>query len=266
MSLVQIRISAKRYDEPPNTVLEDIDLDIEAGTFVALVGPSGAGKTTLLNLIAGLDCSFEGELYVRGENCAQKKGLELPMAYVFQTPRLMPWLRVLDNVTLVMSENAAQARVDALALLQQVGLSGFENAYPGQLSGGMQRRVGLARALAARPQLLLMDEPFVSLDNPTAWRLRSELLAWRVNAQATIVYVTHDLREALALADRIVLLSRRPGRVVLDERVCGRQRHDPDDPVVSDLHRCLLARHPDLLSGLTGVQSPLNANAQPTQS
>jgi NitT/TauT family transport system ATP-binding protein len=253
MSLVQIRVGAKRYHEPPITVLDGVELAIDEGSVVAVVGPSGAGKTTLLNLIAGLDCDYEGELRVGGRVCTDHEHHELSMGYVFQTPRLMPWLSLLDNVMLVMPRNAEQTRAEAVALLQQVGLSDFEHAYPAQLSGGMQRRAGLARALAARPRLLLMDEPFISLDNPTAWRLRSELLAWRSESQATIVYVTHDLREALAMADRVVLLSSRPGRIVLDESVRGRVRHDPDDPVVSEMHRLLVARYPDLLSGLTGV-------------
>ncbi len=255
MSLVEIRIDRKRYAQPPNTVLEAIELDIEEGSFVALVGPSGAGKTTLLNMIAGLDRDFEGELEVAGQKCADKQMPELPVGYVFQTPRLMPWLSLLDNVTLVMPQKRDEARGDALGLLEELGLSGFEDAYPAQLSGGMQRRAGLARALAAQPRLLLMDEPFVSLDNPTAWRIRAELLAWRARSRTTIVYVTHDLREALAMADRLLLLSGGPGRIVLNEPVQGRVRHDPDDPAVCEMHRRLVARHPDLLSGI-GEEHP----------
>lgn len=162
----------------------------------------------------------------------------------------MPWLTVLDNVLLVTDASpAAQRR--ARELLAAMGLADVLDAYPGRLSGGMQRRVALARAFVIEPKLLLMDEPFVSLDVPTANRLRAMLVEQWQRSGATVLFVTHDLREALALADRICFLSAAPGRVVLELPLTLARPRAPDDAAVQALHAELLARHPELLAGLT---------------
>jgi ABC-type nitrate/sulfonate/bicarbonate transport system ATPase subunit len=188
--------------------IEGLSLDIRNREFVCLLGPSGCGKTTLLNMIAGLDCDFEGRIFLNS-NRPQR------LSYMFQTPRLLPWRTVLENVLLASGE-ALECVEMAQILLAEVGLGGFEHAYPGQISIGMQRRAALARAFAVRPTILLMDEPFVSLDEANVEKLRALLTKlWR-DHPATVLFVTHDLREALRLGDRLILFSSAPARVIRD--------------------------------------------------
>ena len=220
---LHVRVRQKRFpavaEAPPKLVIENLTLEAPRNGFVALFGPSGCGKTTLLNLVAGLDPEFEGEV-----------GLPEParIGYVFQEPRLLPWLTVEDNLKLVLPEGAAsEAKVDAW--LAEMGLADVRAVYPTRLSLGMARRVALARAFIIQPTVLLMDEPFVSLDEPTADRLRRLLLETLRAHPATVLFVTHNLREAITLADRIVLLSPTPTRVVRELEVplaLGR-RFDP---------------------------------------
>jgi len=240
MSGLHVQIRAKRYASPPALVLEDVDFEVEPAQFVAVVGPSGAGKSTLLSIVAGLDDDWDGSV--------ERATGDDRLAFVFQTPRLMPWLSVRDNVGLVLGEDPQRlASVDPL--LEEMGLAGYENAYPAQLSGGMQRRVALARAFAVEPTLLLMDEPFVSLDEPLAWRLRGMLLEHWQRLRPTVLYVTHDLREALALADRVLFFTTRPARVLLDHHVDLPRPRDPADRALTDYQHHLMSTHPDLLSG-----------------
>ena len=245
---IRIAIERKAFESPPAVALMGLALAVEPGEFLAIVGPSGAGKSTLLNIVAGLDGHYEGEVV----HTAARNGTRDPrVAYVFQTPRLMPWLTALDNVRLVLPQEAGSVEA-AREILVEVGLQGFEDAYPGQLSGGMQRRVALARAFSVKPALLLMDEPFASLDEPLAWRLRGGLHAlWRRH-RPTVLFVTHDLTEALSLADRVLFLSPRPGRVVWEQPVELPRPRGRDDPGVERLRADLLARHPELLAGRTG--------------
>lgn len=225
-----------------HVALRDFRLSIGRGEFVCLVGPSGCGKSTLLNLAGGLDHDFAGQVLVDG--AAPGPGL----GFMFQAPRLMPWLSVLDNVLLVLGKTPAEhARAEELLLAMELG--DVLAAYPGHLSGGMQRRVALARAFAVEPQVLLMDEPFVSLDAPTANRLRDMLVALRRRCGSTVLFVTHDLREALTLADRVCFLSPAPGRIVYELPIAAATPRPPE--VVGALYDDLLQRHPDLLAGLT---------------
>ena len=245
---IRIDIARKAFESPPAVALEGLTLTIGPGEFVAIVGPSGAGKTTLLNIVAGLDRRYEGDVMHAGGGNGSR---DPRIAYVFQTPRLMPWLTALDNVRLVLPQEPGSAEA-AREILVEVGLAGYEDAYPGQLSGGMRRRVALARAFSVRPALLLMDEPFASLDEPLAWRLRGGLHdLWR-HHRPTVLFVTHDLTEALSLADRVVFLSPRPGRVVWEQPVELPRPRERDDPEVERLRTDLLARHPELLAGRTG--------------
>ncbi len=203
-------------------VIGGLSFSVAAGEFVCILGPSGCGKTTTLNLIAGLDKDFTGEIR-RGEEISDKR-----TGYVFQTPRLLPWRSVMDNILLATGDGMEQ-RTTADRLLKEVGLAGFEHAFPGQLSLGMQRRASLARAFAIDPGLLLMDEPFVSLDEPTAVRLRALLLTlWR-ERPVTVLFVTHDSREAVQLGHRLLVLSAGPARLTADLRVplTVEQRADP---------------------------------------
>ena len=246
---LRIAIERKAFESPPTVALEGLKCTVEPGEFVAIVGPSGAGKSTLLNIVAGLDPRYEGEVICTN---GAGDGHEHRVGFVFQTPRLMPWLTALENVRLVLPRETGSVEA-AREILVEVGLQGFEDAYPGQLSGGMQRRVALARAFGVKPMLLLMDEPFASLDDPLAWRLRGGLHdLWRRH-RPTVLFVTHDLNEALSLADRVLFLSPRPGRVVWEQPVDRPRPRERDDPGVERLRSELLARHPEILAGRTGA-------------
>ena len=204
--------------EHPVTALSDVSLDIREGEFVSLIGPSGCGKTTLLRVIADLEQITSGSIRVNGLD-AREARLARAYGYVFQAPALFPWRTVLANVCLpleIHGHDKTRARAVALEQLARVGLSGFEGKYPWQLSGGMQQRVSIARALGFEPKLLMMDEPFGALDEITRDRLNEQLLQlWRADAgQRTVVFVTHSIPEAVFLSSRIVVMSPRPGRIV----------------------------------------------------
>jgi NitT/TauT family transport system ATP-binding protein len=198
----------------PNGVeaLRDVSLRLSDGDFVALLGPSGCGKSTLLRLIAGLDRADNGTL----QWAAGAPPVPGDIGYVFQDATLLPWATAEDNVWLPLRLRGVTrdaARDDIAAVLNRVGLNGFETIRPGQLSGGMRMRVSIARALVTKPRLLLMDEPFAALDEFTRHRLQEDLLAlWR-DIGCTVVFVTHSIYEAAFLARRIVLMTPRPGRI-----------------------------------------------------
>lgn len=187
-------------------VLDNLDLDIAPAEIVVLLGPSGCGKSTLLRLLAGLDLPDGGTVRVPRRR-----------AIVFQADRLLPWQRVLSNVTIGLKGNAAQAKQRALAVLAEVGLSGRERAWPKQLSGGEAQRVALARALVSEPDLVLMDEPFAALDAITRLRMHDLVRTLHAAHHPAILMVTHDVAEAIALADRIVVM--REGRIASQHRV-----------------------------------------------
>jgi NitT/TauT family transport system ATP-binding protein len=196
--------------------LDAIDLHIPAGQVAAIVGPSGSGKSTLLRLIAGLLPPDAGTVSVGGRLVS---GPDARIGLVFQEPRLLPWRNALDNVAYpqeLAGRPRAECEARARELMALVGLTGFEDALPAQLSGGMAQRVALARALTLEPRVLLLDEPFGALDALTRDRLDEELLVLWERLAATIVIVTHSIPEAVFLADRVVVLSARPGRVVAD--------------------------------------------------
>ena len=205
---------------------------------MALVGPSGCGKTTMLNIAAGLDRAFDGTV-----TYAEPKSNPDPViGYVFQNPRLLPWRTVRQNVTLVLPKalrNGGGASVDEW--LSAMGLSDVADQFPTRLSVGMARRVALARAFVVQPDLLLMDEPFVSLDEPTAQRLRALLAAMLERRPATVLFVTHNLREAIQLADRILVMAPGPTRVVAEVPVPV-ARTMRDDAMVEAFRAELLAR------------------------
>ena len=209
---LEVDIREKRYAKTDGTVftaLRDVAFQLEGGDFAVLFGPSGCGKTTLLNIVAGLDAEFAGTVRLDDKPPAAQR-----LGYVFQEPRLLPWRTVRQNVELVLPADADRSSVPAL--LDRVGLAGFHDVYPAQLSTGMARRAAIARAFAVEPELLLMDEPFVSLDEATAARLRRQLLALWQSRPTCVLFVTHHLREAVELADRIILLSAAPGRLLAE--------------------------------------------------
>ncbi len=194
-------------------VLEDVSLDIQPGEFVAIVGVSGCGKSTLLRLLAGLDGAFEGQLLYDGKPIT---GTDLERGLVFQDHRLFPWRTVYENVALAFSSTKVskeERRRRVLEQIAQVGLEGFADAYPHQLSGGMSQRAAIARALAPRPKVLLLDEPLGALDALTRLRLQQELRRLWQEEGITMVMVTHDIDEAVFLADRVVVMDPRPGRI-----------------------------------------------------
>ncbi|MDR7482442.1 MAG: ABC transporter ATP-binding protein [Armatimonadota bacterium] len=194
-------------------VLDNVTLSVEAGEFVAIIGPSGCGKTTLLKIVAGLIGPDAGRVEIGG---APVTGPGPDRAMVFQDFALLPWANVLRNVTFGLEVRGVRRPVRhaiAQRVIAKVGLAGFEHHYPHQLSGGMQQRVGLARALAVNPQILLMDEPFASVDEQTRRLLQDDLLALWADERKTVLLVTHSMDEAIYLADRVFVLSPRPGRL-----------------------------------------------------
>jgi NitT/TauT family transport system ATP-binding protein len=211
--------------DAPVIALSNIDLRIDKGEFVSIIGPSGCGKTTLMRLIADLEQQSEGEIAVNGATPREAR-LARAYGYVFQAPALYPWRNALANVTLPL-EIMGMARRDRLQragrYLEMVGLKGFERKFPWQLSGGMQQRVSIARALSFEPQLLLMDEPFGALDEITRDSLNEHLIRLWEQTRKTVVFVTHSISEAVFLSTRIVVMSPRPGRIVeiIDNDLAG---------------------------------------------
>jgi NitT/TauT family transport system ATP-binding protein len=198
------------------TALANVSLDIREGEFVSLIGPSGCGKTTLLRVIADLEQVSSGAVRVNGMSSREAR-LARAYGYVFQAPALFPWRTVLANVCLPLEIHGTpmdRARRTAMEHLERVGLQGFEGKYPWQLSGGMQQRVSIARALGFEPKLLMMDEPFGALDEITRDRLNEQLLRLWERERRTVVFVTHSIPEAVFLSSRIVVMSPRPGRIV----------------------------------------------------
>jgi len=202
--------------DAPVIALKDIDLSIQQGEFVSLIGPSGCGKTTLLRVIADLEQPTGGSISINGTSPEQAR-LNRAYGYVFQAPALYPWRTVVRNVQLpleIMNRPGDERRDRASRALKTVGLENFERKFPWQLSGGMQQRVSIARALAFEPELLLMDEPFGALDEITRDNLNVHLLdLWR-QTKLTVVFVTHSIPEAVFLSSKIVVMSPRPGRIV----------------------------------------------------
>lgn len=214
--MISVNDLSHRYVTPgrgETLALSDVNLEIENNEFITLLGPSGCGKTTLMRAIGGLENPTEGEVIVNGKSV---RGPNLDCSVVFQNFALMPWSTILDNVAFGLEMRGmrkSEARNKAKEYVDKVGLSGFENKFPKELSGGMQQRVGLARALAVDTPIILMDEPFGALDQQTRRYMQEELLSIWENDKKTVVFVTHDMEEAILLADRIVLMSARPGRV-----------------------------------------------------
>ena len=220
--LLELRNVTKEYIDDNGksiTVLNDIDLSVNYNEFISVVGPSGCGKSTLLRMIMGLERCTRGDILFKGQSMRGGK-VNPHMAMVFQSFGLFPWLTVIENVEFGLESMhipKAQRREKSLSIIQEVGLEGFEDAYPRELSGGMKQRVGIARALVIDPEILLMDEPFSSLDPLTAEALREEVLKVWSNKFTTpdvVIMVTHNVEEAVYLSDRIIILSHRPAKVV----------------------------------------------------
>jgi NitT/TauT family transport system ATP-binding protein len=214
---IELRGVTKRFTTPSGSVytaLKDLHLQVAPGEFCAVVGPTGCGKSTTLTLVSGLERPSVGTVTVHGDPVS---GITPGVGFVFQTDAVLPWKSVLDNVAIgprFRGTPRAQANVAARDWLRRVGLAGFEDRFPHQLSGGMRKRVALAQSLINEPQILLMDEPFSALDVQTRAIMSNELLSLWDLTRPAVVFVTHDLEEAIALADKVVVLTAGPGGTV----------------------------------------------------
>lgn len=238
MTDIQINISNKTYPTATKPSIEGLKLSLNSNEFTCLVGPSGCGKTTLLNIIAGLDKDYDGEILVGQQHTHPKIG------YIFQNPRLLPWRTVRENIELALADNQPPEAIDALLEIMQ--LTQAQHVYPERLSLGMSRRVAIIRAFAIDPEVLLMDEPFVSLDAPTARQVRELLLELWQQRPHTVLFVTHDLREAIALADRLIFLSSSPMQVVSEIVVPISRNERRNELAIESFRQQLLANHPEI--------------------
>lgn len=236
MTDVQISIRDKTYPNAAQATIKNLQLFLPSNEFVCLVGSSGCGKTTLLNCLAGLDNEYDGDILLGQQHTRPKIG------YIFQNPRLLPWRTVRENIELVLEPNQAPEAIDSLLDFMQ--LSKVQHEYPERLSLGMNRRVAIIRAFAVNPDLLLMDEPFVSLDPPTARDVRALLLQLWQQRPHTVLFVTHDLREAIALADRLIFLAANPMSIISDivVSITREQRHN--EAAIEQFRQQLLNEHP----------------------
>ena len=231
--MLEVKSLAKRF--PPRTgeaespwILADLSFHVADQEFLTMVGPSGAGKSTLLNIIAQVDGASDGEIYFRGElietanGAALRPGWNCQIGYVTQDDNLLPWRTLIENVTLPLKlqgrfDDAAKRHVEDL--LRATNLTGFERYYPHELSGGMRKRASLIRTLAYDPPIILMDEPFGAVDAQTRTQLQQDLLRLWNLGRKTIVFVTHDIGEAIALGDRVLVLSKSPAKIVAEHRI-----------------------------------------------
>lgn len=230
MAFIRLEHVSKSFLTKSNAVtpaLRDVTLEVGEGDFVTIVGPSGCGKSTTLNLLAGLTEPTSGTVLVAGRPVGQA---QVDTGYVFQQDSVLPWRKVIDNVEIGLKLRgvpAAERRARAMALLQTMGLGDFAQAFPAELSGGMRKRAALAATLVYHPQLLLMDEPFGALDAQTRIILQGELLRLWSEQRATVLFVTHDIGEAILLADRVVVMTARPARVKAEYTVHLPRPRDP---------------------------------------
>ena len=243
MNEINIEIKKKIFSlktesnqQKDNLIFKNLNLIIEKGQFVSIFGPSGCGKTTLLNIISGLDKKFDGSV----QTLNGKTNLGQKISYMFQTPRLFPWLTAIENIKFPIKKEKNCQKI-ASKLLKKIGLEKYKNQYPNRLSGGMQRRIALARAFVVNPNILLLDEPFISIDKTISNSLRKLLVKlWNKN-KPIIIFVTHDLDEAIELADRICFLSHLPSKILLDHKVTLNRPRNQNSKQFISLKRLLSA-------------------------
>ena len=242
MSNIQIYIESKIYPSKGKAskklAIAKFDLSVKSGEFVCLVGPSGCGKTTLLNIIAELDQDYDGQISIGKQHAPPKIG------YVFQNPRLLPWRTVRENIELALPANTNPALLDEL--LEVMQLTDAQHVYPERLSVGMSRRAAIIRAFAVDPDVLLMDEPFVSLDAPTARQARELLLRLWQHRPHTVIFVTHDLREAIGLADRLIFLASSPMHIIREIDVPIPRQERTDENKIETFRQQLKQEYPEL--------------------
>lgn len=240
--MIAIDIKSKKFPAKGRVgqlvAIADFQLTVNCNEFVCLVGPSGCGKTTLLNIIADLDRNYEGSISFKQHQTHPKIG------YVFQNPRLLPWRTVRENIELAIEDNSSSENIDAL--LEVMQLSQFQHVYPERLSLGMSRRVAIIRGFAINPDVLLMDEPFVSLDAATARQARSLLISLWQQRPHTVLFVSHDLREAITLADRIVFLASAPMKIIKEVKVSIPRDDRDNEQAIEAFRQQLLHDYPEL--------------------
>ena len=241
LTILDVQIDEKFY-VPESIILEGLKFNVNKGEIVSITGPSGCGKTTLLNLLAGLDTNFKGTV---AKNFNQATATH-DIGMVFQQPRLMPWLTAIENLLLVMKGDRQENLEICEQKLTQVGLQDARNYFPHQMSGGMQRRLSMVRAFVIEPPILLLDEPFISIDLATANKQRKLLLTLCEETKPLVILVTHDLREAISLSDRILFMCNSPSKVVGEYRVQLKTNRDLNDPRVSDIYTELTTKFSSL--------------------
>jgi sulfonate transport system ATP-binding protein len=265
MTQGNLRISrvTKRFQVhgAPLHVLDALDLSVAPGEFLTIVGASGCGKSTLLRLIAGLDTAFEGDVILDGERVKQPS---LDRGLVFQEPRLFPWLTVTQNIELGLLNTGmskAAKRRTALEHIALVGLEGFQDAWPHQLSGGMAQRAAIARGLVNRPGVLLLDEPFGALDALNRARLQDELQRIWAAESITMLLVTHDVEEAVYLGDRVVVMAPRPGRITASFSIDVPRPRDRASTVLAEYRNTVMAALEATTERGTAPPAPVHADA-----
>tara|TARA_B110000263_G_scaffold13485_1_gene11259 strand:- start:1969 stop:2727 length:759 start_codon:yes stop_codon:yes gene_type:complete len=233
--------SANKFEKNILQILKNFNLDIKHNEVLSIIGPSGTGKTTLLNILSGFDPHFTGNIEINREISGKK------ISFIFQPHNLLPWLTAHENVKLVSSQESLQQN-RAYKILSELGLKDFINSYPNNLSGGMRRRVSIARAFVNNPSILLMDEPFVSLEKPLANQLRDLTISLIRKHKVTTLLVTHDLREAIMLSDRIIFCTESPMNIVLDKKIEISKSAKYESDEVENMYKEIMNLYPDILS------------------
>ena len=246
---LNIKIDYKDYkntDSPTNTVvIQNMNFTVLESQFCCLLGPSGCGKTTLLNILSGLDKKFTGNIEFKDGSSP----VDSTVGYMFQEPRLLPWLTVRENVEIV-TQQSSQEKKMSKTLLEKMGLSKNLESFPSELSGGMQRRVAIARAFVNKPKILLLDEPFISLDSTVANLLRQMLINMWQEQKTTIIFVTHDLREAIYLGDRILFLSKSPSKILQDRKINMKRPRDLESKEIENIRNKIMKENPSIIQGI----------------
>ena len=221
-------------------IMKNFNLEIEHNEVVAIVGPSGIGKSTLLNILSGNDKDFIGDVTINRDINNKK------MSFIFQSHNLLPWLTALENILLVCNNESLEKNYSH-EILNEVGLENFTNAYPNNLSGGMKRRVSIARAFVNKPNILLMDEPFVSLEKPLANQLRTQTINLIKKNKVTAILVTHDLKEAIMFANRIIFCNNSPMEIVLEKKITLNEKPNYDSDEIDLIYKSIISENPTIL-------------------
>lgn len=237
--MLDINISSKKYQD--NKIIDNLKLEVNDNEFISIIGPSGCGKTSLLNIISNIDKDYLGSILFDKQNISNSN-----IGVMFQDSRLIPWLSVLENIMLISMSKDREQIINALI---EVGLKDYINSYAKELSGGMQRRVALVRAFINKPDVLLLDEPFISLDYPTAQNLRSDFMKFYNKYKPTVVFITHDLKEAISLSQRIIFLDSKPMKIILDFENKKDFSSDLEDVEIEKIKESILKNYPKILSG-----------------